>query len=136
MGEGFVEDLWVLEDADGADLVRLRLRFRRRSRGGALCAELEGSLLGAVLGDFLQGDPGPFQVGFQDGPLGRRGDGYAEGFGASVEKAKASRGEQTGHADVRELPQPKKTAKKQPAKKTATKKTTAKKTPRRKPRSA
>ncbi|MFF9244836.1 Ku protein [Streptomyces sp. NPDC014776] len=55
---------------------------------------------------------------------------------ASVEKAKASRGEQVGHADVHELPQPKKTAKKQPAKKTAAKKTTAKKTPGRKPRSA
>ncbi|MEV5085134.1 Ku protein [Streptomyces sp. NPDC056159] len=45
---------------------------------------------------------------------------------ASVQKAKASRGE--GEADVHEIPAPKKkAAKKQPAKKTAEKKTAAKK---------
>ncbi|MER6736505.1 Ku protein [Streptomyces puniciscabiei] len=50
----------------------------------------------------------------------------------SVQKAKASRGEGAGPADVHELPKPKKTAaKKQPVKKAAAKKTT-----RRKPRSA
>ncbi|MFF4935392.1 Ku protein [Streptomyces griseofuscus] len=58
----------------------------------------------------------------------------------SVSKAKASRGQDAGPAEVHELPKPKKTAaKKQPARKTATKKTAAKKTsggrPRR-PRSA
>ncbi|MFJ5157021.1 Ku protein [Streptomyces sp. NPDC088353] len=53
---------------------------------------------------------------------------------ASVEKARAARGE--GEADVHEMPAPKKTAaKKQPAKKTAGKKTAAKKSAR-KPRSA
>ncbi|CAM5651021.1 Ku protein [Streptomyces griseorubiginosus] len=54
----------------------------------------------------------------------------------SVQKAKASRGED---AEVHELPKKtnaKKTAKKQPAKKTAAKKTTAKKTTGRRPRSA
>ncbi|MFJ9099524.1 hypothetical protein ACIRJM_13695 [Streptomyces sp. NPDC102405] len=54
----------------------------------------------------------------------------------SVEKAKASRGED---ADVHELPKKttaKKTAKKQPAKKTAAKKTTGKKASGRRPRSA
>ncbi|MFF7972195.1 Ku protein [Streptomyces sp. NPDC007905] len=62
---------------------------------------------------------------------------------ASVQQAKASRGEQAGPAEVHELPKPKKkaTAKKQPAKKTPAKKTpakktTAKKTTGRKPRSA
>ncbi|MFI0191745.1 Ku protein [Streptomyces sp. NPDC017082] len=50
----------------------------------------------------------------------------------SVQKAKASRSEGAGPAEVHELPKPKKTAaKKQPAKKT-----TAKKTPGRRPRSA
>ncbi|MEU5443741.1 non-homologous end joining protein Ku [Streptomyces griseofuscus] len=58
----------------------------------------------------------------------------------SVSKAKASRGQDAGPAEVHELPAPKKTAaKKQPARKTAAKKTAAKKTsgsrPRR-PRSA
>ncbi|MFJ2847606.1 Ku protein [Streptomyces griseofuscus] len=59
----------------------------------------------------------------------------------SVSKAKASRGQDAGPAEVHELPAPKKktAAKKQPARKTATKKTDAKKTsgsrPRR-PRSA
>lgn len=55
----------------------------------------------------------------------------------SVQKAKASRAEGTGPAEVHELPQPKKTAaKKQPAKKAAAKKTDAKKTAGRRPRSA
>jgi DNA end-binding protein Ku len=48
----------------------------------------------------------------------------------SVQRAKAGRGEPAGDADVHELPQPKKAAKKQPTKKTA------KKTAARKPRSA
>ncbi|MFH8939468.1 non-homologous end joining protein Ku [Streptomyces griseosporeus] len=57
---------------------------------------------------------------------------------ASVEKAKASRGEPAGDADVHELPAPKKrtAAGKRPAKKAASKKPTAKKTSGRKPRSA
>ncbi|MEU2224987.1 Ku protein [Streptomyces sp. NPDC018347] len=61
----------------------------------------------------------------------------------SVQKAKASRTGDTGHAEVRELPKPaKKTAaKKQPAEKTAAKRTAArktaeKKTPGRRPRTA
>ncbi|MFH9090959.1 Ku protein [Streptomyces sp. NPDC017673] len=56
---------------------------------------------------------------------------------ASVSKAKASRGEHAGPAEVHELPQPKKAAaKKQPAKKAAAKKPAAKKTAGRRPRSA
>ncbi|QHA02041.1 Ku protein [Streptomyces broussonetiae] len=57
---------------------------------------------------------------------------------ASVQQAKASRGEKTGPAEVHELPEPKKKApaKKQLAKKTAAKKTTAKKSTGRRPRSA
>ncbi|MFF4402646.1 Ku protein [Streptomyces sp. NPDC001480] len=57
---------------------------------------------------------------------------------ASVQQAKASRGEPAERADVHELPKPKKTvaAKKQPAKKTAAKKTAAKKTSGRRPQSA
>ncbi|MEU0208104.1 Ku protein [Streptomyces canus] len=51
----------------------------------------------------------------------------------SVEKAKASRGEE---ADVHELPKKKAVAKKATAKKTQAKKTAAKKTPGRRPRSA
>ncbi|MFF8931575.1 hypothetical protein ACF1AO_30405 [Streptomyces longwoodensis] len=56
----------------------------------------------------------------------------------SVAKAKASRGEDEGEADVHEMPAPKKKAtKKAPAKKTtAAKKTAAKKTAARRPRSA
>ncbi|MFI9248238.1 Ku protein [Streptomyces sp. NPDC053086] len=55
----------------------------------------------------------------------------------SVQKAKVSRGEDAGPAEVHELPTPKKTAaRKQPAKKATAKKTTAKKTPGRRPRSA
>ncbi|GHD52557.1 hypothetical protein [Streptomyces galbus] len=56
----------------------------------------------------------------------------------SVAKAKASRGEDKGEADVHEMPaSKKKTAKKAPAKTTAAKKTTtAKKTAARRPRSA
>jgi DNA end-binding protein Ku len=52
---------------------------------------------------------------------------------ASVEKVREARGEQAGHAEVHELPKPKKkaAAKKQPAKKTAAEKTAG-----RKPRSA
>ncbi|MFF5538545.1 Ku protein [Streptomyces cinerochromogenes] len=54
----------------------------------------------------------------------------------SVSRAKASRGESAGTAEVHELPQPKKTAAKEPsAKKTAAKKS-AKKTAGRRPRSA
>ncbi|MQY40394.1 Non-homologous end joining protein Ku [Streptomyces sp. RB17] len=56
---------------------------------------------------------------------------------ASVEKAKATRGEGAGPAEVHELPKPKKAAaKKQPAKKAAAKKTTAKRMSGRRPRSA
>jgi DNA end-binding protein Ku len=58
---------------------------------------------------------------------------------ASVQQARASRGEDTGPAEVHELPKPKKKApaKKQPAKKTAAKKPVAKKTTGgRRPRSA
>ncbi|BCM71210.1 putative Ku70/Ku80 protein [Streptomyces sp. EAS-AB2608] len=55
----------------------------------------------------------------------------------SVSKAKASRGESAGPAEVHELPQPKKAAaKKQPAKKTAAKKLATKKAAARRPRSA
>ncbi|WP_416237019.1 hypothetical protein [Streptomyces sp. RB17] len=56
----------------------------------------------------------------------------------SVSKVKAARGEDTGPAEVHELPQPRKktAAKKQPAKKATAKKTTAKKTTGRRPRSA
>ncbi|MFJ8098614.1 non-homologous end joining protein Ku [Streptomyces griseofuscus] len=55
----------------------------------------------------------------------------------SVSKAKASRGQDAGPAEVHELPKPKKTAaKKQPARKTATKKTAAKKRSGSRPRSA
>ncbi|MFF5435148.1 Ku protein [Streptomyces griseofuscus] len=56
----------------------------------------------------------------------------------SVTKAKASRGEDTGPAEVHELPAPKRkaAAKKQPARKAAAKKTTAKKATGRRPRSA
>jgi DNA end-binding protein Ku len=56
----------------------------------------------------------------------------------SVQKAKAARGEDTGPAEVHELPKSKKKAatKKQPAKKTVTKKTAAKNTAGRRPRSA
>ncbi|WP_167349510.1 hypothetical protein [Streptomyces durhamensis] len=55
-----------------------------------------------------------------------------------VQKVKACRGEGGGgHADVHELPKPRKTsAKKQLAKKAAAKNTTAKKTSGRRPRSA
>ncbi|MER8062624.1 MULTISPECIES: Ku protein [unclassified Streptomyces] len=54
----------------------------------------------------------------------------------SVSKARASRGQDAGPADVHELPAPKKktAAKKQPARKTATKKTAAKKTSGSRPR--
>jgi DNA end-binding protein Ku len=58
---------------------------------------------------------------------------------ASVQQARASRGEEAAPAEVHELPKPKKKAatKKQPAKKAAAKKTTAKKTTGgRRPRSA
>ncbi|MFF4692212.1 Ku protein [Streptomyces sp. NPDC001307] len=57
---------------------------------------------------------------------------------ASVEKAKATRGQGAGSAEVHELPKPKKkaAAKKQPAKKATAKKATAKKTSGRRPRSA
>jgi DNA end-binding protein Ku len=51
---------------------------------------------------------------------------------ASVEQARATRGENGEHATVHEMPRPKKTA----AKKTAAKKTTEKKTPARKTRKA
>jgi DNA end-binding protein Ku len=51
---------------------------------------------------------------------------------ASVEQARATRGESGEHATVHEMPRPKKTA----AKKTAAKKTTEKKTPARKTRKA
>ncbi|GAA2770778.1 Ku protein [Streptomyces rameus] len=55
----------------------------------------------------------------------------------SVQKARASRTEDAGPAEVHELPRPKKTtAKKQPARKAAAKKTTAKKASGRRPRSA
>ncbi|MEV6111229.1 Ku protein [Streptomyces sp. NPDC052109] len=56
----------------------------------------------------------------------------------SVSKARASRGEDAGPAEVHELPRPTKkaTAKKQPAKKATAKKTAAKKTTGRKPKSA
>ncbi|MFF7358995.1 hypothetical protein ACFZA1_41330 [Streptomyces filipinensis] len=54
-----------------------------------------------------------------------------------MQKVKACRGEGGGHADVHELPKPRKTsAKKQLAKKAAAKNTTAKKTSGRRPRSA
>jgi DNA end-binding protein Ku len=54
----------------------------------------------------------------------------------SVAKAKASRGEDEGEADVHEMPAPKKTTKKAPAKKTAAAKKTTAKTAARRPRSA
>ncbi|MFF8432445.1 Ku protein [Streptomyces sp. NPDC016566] len=57
---------------------------------------------------------------------------------ASVEQAKAARGEPAGEAEVHEMPKPKKqaAAKKQPTKKAAAKKTTARKTSGRRPHSA
>ncbi len=54
----------------------------------------------------------------------------------SVSKAKASRGESAGPAEVHELPQPKKTAAKKQPEKAAAKKTGAKKSAGRRPRSA
>ncbi|KUM92554.1 hypothetical protein AQI95_44085 [Streptomyces yokosukanensis] len=57
---------------------------------------------------------------------------------ASVQKAKEARGEDTGLAEVHELPKPKKkaAARKQPATKAAAKKAAAKKATGRRPRSA
>ncbi|GGU62289.1 non-homologous end joining protein Ku [Streptomyces lavendofoliae] len=73
----------------------------------------------------------PQPVGQAPEPAGKVVDLMAA-LNASVEKAKASRGESGEDATVHEMPKPKKTA----AKKTAAKKTTAKKAPARKPRKA
>jgi hypothetical protein len=84
VAQGLVQDVGVLENSDGADLVGLWLGDGWRARDGRLGAELKGRLLGAVLGDHLQGDAGPLQVRVEQGALGRRGDGDVEGLGATI----------------------------------------------------